>query len=56
MIVRTTPMTEMPANCRECYFALTGECTICNKAGKPEIKKSCMNKRHKDCPLIEIKV
>lgn len=53
MIIYVTNMTEMPRSCREC--SISDDCHLCAKPGKPyEIKKSCMDKRHKLCPLQEI--
>lgn len=57
MIVAVTTMTTLPANCVECNLKMPWvlNCGLCLKSGAPEIKKSCLNKRHKDCPLREIK-
>ena len=54
MIAVKTEMHKMPANCQECKLGQWLECRRGCKAGKPEIKKSCLTKRAKDCPLVEV--
>lgn len=55
LIVIQTVMDKMPANCPECKLGQRLECRRGCKAGSPEFKKSCLNKRPKDCPLMEVK-
>ena len=55
MIVVKTEMEKIPANCRECKLGFKLECRRGCKPGIPEFKKSCLNKRPKDCPLVEIR-
>lgn len=50
MIYYKTGLEKIPENCVECRFEM---CTLPMKANGIDIKKSCVNKRHKDCPLVE---
>lgn len=49
MIYYKTGLEKIPENCVECRFEM---CTLPMKANGIDIKKSCVNKRHKDCPLV----
>ena len=51
MVVCKTKLKSIPDSCQGCDFP---ECSLPLKSGKPEIMKAYMDKRHKDCPLIEI--
>lgn len=53
MIYRTTGMTKMPSNCLDCKECM---CWLPYTKGlKDRILKPYLNKRHPNCPLIEIK-
>ena len=53
MIYYKTWLEKIPENCVECRFEM---CTLPMKANGIDIKKSCVNKRHKDCPLVEVEM
>ena len=53
MICLETMMKEMPKNCKECWLI----CDLVNVHDDEddyEVDKYYYNKRHEDCPLIEI--
>ena len=52
MIYWKTLMKEIPTNCADCK--LVEWCPYPVKADGVHIRKSCVTKRHKDCPLVEV--
>ena len=53
MICIKTGMVEMPKNCKECWVI----CNLVNvndNEGDYETDKDYFNKRHEDCPLVEV--
>ena len=52
MIYWKTLMKEIPPNCADCK--LVEWCPYPVKADGVHIRKSCVTKRHKDCPLVEV--
>ena len=52
MIVAKTNLKEIPENCWACgYYGCTLPCQVRNK---DLLKKAYKDKRHKDCPLMEV--
>lgn len=52
VIVAKTYLEKIPENCWECEYL---GCSLPTKARQPEqMKKAYKNKRHKDCPLVEV--
>lgn len=51
LVYKLEAMDKMPESCKDCkaYF-----CSLPLKRGKPEIKKEYLDKRHKNCPLMEV--
>lgn len=47
-----TGMKELPKNCLECKMV---SCNLPIMKNKPDVvKKPYLNKRHKECPLVEV--
>lgn len=56
MIVVKTKLDAIPENCLECPVRNYSNC-CCDlpyKRGNMELSKLYKNKRHKDCPLMEV--
>lgn len=57
MIYVKTEMNEMPKNCNECKltcsFAVSCSLPFDSRTNAMKFRKSCMKKRHPDCPLVE---
>ena len=52
MIVAKTDLEKIPENCWKCEYL---GCSLPCKARQPEqMKKAYRDKRHKDCPLVEV--
>ena len=51
MIYFKTGLKEIPANCMDCALQW---CPYPVKADGVHIRKSCVTKRHKDCPLVVV--
>ena len=52
MIVAKTRLEKIPENCWECEYL---GCSLPCKARQPDqMKKAYREKRHKDCPLMEV--
>ena len=59
MVFAKTEMEDLPKNCNECKLttSFSMECRLPfdKRTGGYSFKKSCMAKRHNQCPLVEIK-
>lgn len=52
MIVAKTSLEQIPENCWACDYC---SCTLSRQArNKDLLKQAYKNKRHKDCPLVEV--
>ena len=52
MVIAKTHLGKIPKNCWECKYR---GCSLPCKARQPEqIKKAYKEKRHKNCPLMEV--
>lgn len=52
IVYKIETMDKIPESCQECKASF---CSLPEKKNKPELNKAYLTKRHKNCPLMEIK-
>lgn len=50
-----TNMDKIPESCVKCTVWESGKCTLPDKVNGMEIQKRYTSKRHRECPLVEVK-